>query len=233
MAAALNPDPLTPACRIVSMCENDANYLSDIATIHINIDWTPPLPPLAVNDGLGADTDSSPDFFLRANWLPCDEPNSGIERYWWAAGTTPGGTDVQDWFNNDTPTAFRTRRKYDEEYPRTIYITVKGENRAGLFSDVTSSDGILIPGLRHWWREDQTTPISIQPNPFTTELFISLPEENQPYIVNIYNTTGQLLLNQISATSFNVPTSNYASGLYIIECIDDTGNKIYWKLIKQ
>lgn len=233
MAAALNPDPLTPACRIISMCENDANYLSDVVTADINIDWTPPLPPAVVNDGLGADTDSSPDFFLRANWTACVEPNSGIERYWWAAGTTPGGTDVEDWFNNDTPTAFRTRRKYDEEYPRTIYISVKGENRAGLFSDVTSSDGILIPGLRHWWREAQTTPISIQPNPFTTELFISLPEENQPYIVNIYNTTGQLLLNQISTTSFNVPTSNYASGLYIIECIDNQGNKIYWKLIKQ
>jgi len=69
-------------------------------------DTTPPLAIATVNDGTGADIDTATSAIqLSANWSPSSDPESGIARYWYAIGTSPGATNTVNWTDNATSTA--------------------------------------------------------------------------------------------------------------------------------
>ena len=83
---------------------------------------------------------------LSANWSSATDTHSDIARYWYAIGTTAGGTDVLNftdnaWYDSVVVTGLNLN------YGTTYYFTVKSENGAGLMSGNTSSNGqtVTIP----------------------------------------------------------------------------------------
>src|SRR5690606_8394554 len=96
-----------------------------------NPDVTPPTTG-QVMDGLGADTDhQSETDSLSANWTGFSDAQSGISRYQWAIGTTPGGVDVMKWTNAGNELS-ATMYGLDLECLRTYYIDVRVGVRAGI-----------------------------------------------------------------------------------------------------
>ena len=139
-----NTNPTTPAGRIKSIINDNAGNLSALDYTDINVDWTVPSNVVTINDGNSADIDITYNSnTLNANWTATADVHSDIARYWYAIGTTPGGTDTKNWTDNfwyDTVTASGLTLNYGTTY----YFSVKSENTAGLMSAVTSSDGQLL-----------------------------------------------------------------------------------------
>jgi PKD repeat protein len=131
-----------PVARVKTMIMNELEHFSALDGNELKIDWTPPATVMYVYDGTGADIDTTFDpHQLSANWSSSFYDNSGIDSYWYAIGTTPGGTDVQDWMSNGDDTVVTASGFVALEDNVTYYFTVKAKNGAGLFSDQLSSDG--------------------------------------------------------------------------------------------
>lgn len=110
----------------------------------VTVDSSPPLPG-TVADGTSEDLDVySAGGGLAANWSGFADPGSGVVAYAWAMGTTPGGTDVQDFVDVGMATsAANTTLVVDAR--QTYYVSVRATNGAGL-ATTTSSDGVRIDG---------------------------------------------------------------------------------------
>ena len=107
-------------------------------------DTTAPSNPGSVNDGTGADIAWAASLTqLSANWTASSDVQSGIAKYWYAIGTTAGGTEVAGWTDNGADTSV-TSTGLNLDDAQTYYFTVKAENRAGLQSGVTNSNGQTI-----------------------------------------------------------------------------------------
>ncbi len=131
-----------PVARVKTMIMNELEHFSALDGNELMIDWTPPATVTYVYDGTDADIDTTFDpHQLSANWSSSMDENSGINSYWYAIGTTPGGTDVQDWMSNGTDTVVTASGFVALEDNVTYYFTVKAMNGAGLLSDPVSSDG--------------------------------------------------------------------------------------------
>ncbi len=139
-----NASPLLPSCLINSLVTDVSGNFSAVTQHNVNIDWTSPEDISVVNDGIAADIDTtSSNTQLSANWTQSVDTNSGIVNYWYAIGTTPGNTNIVNWTNNGNSTN-TTHTGLSLNYGTTYYFTVKCENGAGLFSNITSSDGIFV-----------------------------------------------------------------------------------------
>jgi len=133
--------------------ENNAGLLSEIKSSDgVLIDSTPPLAVLVVNDGTGADIDfSSITTRLSSNWSTTTDPESGIKTYWYSVGTSSGLVDILSWTDlgiSLSTTTFGLSLVHNTTY----YVNIRAENNAGVFSEITSSDGILI---------DTTPPVAV------------------------------------------------------------------------
>lgn len=139
-----NLDIFTPSGKIKSIAVDSAYNMSTISSEFADVDWTVPLPIDYINDGLDADiSTTSSNTQLAANWSVTSDPNSGIARYWYAIGTSPGAVDIVDWTDNwyaDTIVHTGLSLTYGETY----YFSVRAENGAGLLSTIISSDGQLL-----------------------------------------------------------------------------------------
>ena len=104
------------------------------------MDTSPPGKPV-VRDGSGTDIAYTPNTHkLSANWDPSSDPESGISRYWYKIGTTPGGSDVIDWIDNGRSTNVTvTRTNLSLVRGETYYFTIKAVNGVGLSSEGTSN----------------------------------------------------------------------------------------------
>ena len=139
-----NDSPLVHAAKVKSIAIDSSNNISSIAEQLVNVDWTPPVSIPSINDGLASDINVfTNNTEISANWLPSSDPNSDLQRYWYAIGTTSGGTDVVGWTDNwinDTV----THSGLNLTEGVTYYFSVFAENGAGLFSDTIYSDGQLL-----------------------------------------------------------------------------------------
>ncbi len=139
-----NLDIFTPSAKIKSIAVDSAYNMSTISSVFTDIDWTIPLPIDYINDGLDADiSTTSSNTQLAANWAVTSDPNSGIARYWYSIGTSPGTVDIVDWTDNwyaDTIVHTGLSLTYGETY----YFSVRAENGAGLLSTIISSNGQLL-----------------------------------------------------------------------------------------
>jgi hypothetical protein len=103
-----------------------------------------PLPIGAVRDGSGSDLDAwYPLTFLQANWDASADPETGIGRYYYAIGTTPGGTETVGWIHNGLNTQV-TAGGLNLTVGTTYYISVKAQNTRGMETPVKISDGITV-----------------------------------------------------------------------------------------
>jgi hypothetical protein len=108
------------------------------------VDTTPPEAPYSVSDGLGNDIAFTGSMnALSAHWDSAGDPESGIKAYWYAIGTTIGGTDVKDYTDNGIRTAV-TVTGLSLAQGETYYFSVKAENGAGLFSPAVASNGQTV-----------------------------------------------------------------------------------------
>ncbi|OGS23713.1 MAG: hypothetical protein A2297_06330 [Elusimicrobia bacterium RIFOXYB2_FULL_48_7] len=111
-------------------------------------DATPPSAPAAVRDGTGVDVDTVAfTTELSANWDAGTDDESGIARYWYAIGTSPGSglgaSDMKPWTDNGQATAMISVGLTLAQNA-TYYVSVKSENGVGLQSSTTSSNGQLV-----------------------------------------------------------------------------------------
>jgi len=219
-----NPNPLTFAAKVKSICADSAGNLSSIFYQNINIDWTAPNAVDTINDGLGADiaiTTSATT--LSANWSASSDPHSGIARYWYAIGTTPGATDVVNWTDNWYSDSV-TVTGLSLVNLQTYYFSVKAEDGAGLLSSVFTSNGQtvqLFAGI------DELTNggVNIYPNPFTNSTTISYTlTKNTAVIISLSDVLGKeiRLLNSTQGAgkqelSINADHLELAKGMYFIK----------------
>jgi spore germination protein YaaH len=140
-----NAAPNSPSAHLYSLALDNANTFSNPASSSLNIDWTAP-GNVAVNDGLAADEDlTASTTTLSANWSASTAGQSTILRYWYQIGTSPLAADVAAATDNGTATSF-TRTDLTLAPGVTYYVTVWGENCAGLLSAQAASDGITVEG---------------------------------------------------------------------------------------
>lgn len=181
-----NPNPLQPAGKIKSICQDSAGNLSPIFYHDVNVDWTPPSNITTVNDGPGADinlvytTDS-----LRANWSNALDSNSAVVRYWYSIGTAPGSTNTIGWTSNWAATAV-TANSLVLAHNTFYYFNIKAENGAGLFSSVTSSNGQKVDttngGTVSLKEQLPAGGFVIYPNPFSDNITIRFNLEQKSAI---------------------------------------------------
>ena len=104
----------------------------------ILLDLTPPSRPAVTDTGRYWGYKSS----IWGTWTS-DDPESGIAEYQMSVGTSAGATDVGDWISVGNRTAY-TRTGLHLTDGVTYYINIKAKNGAGQWSQVGSSDGVLI-----------------------------------------------------------------------------------------
>ncbi|MEI6914772.1 MAG: PQQ-binding-like beta-propeller repeat protein, partial [Armatimonadota bacterium] len=110
----------------------------------IRVDRSPPSTPVVADEG---DTTASGDS-LSATFT-ANDPQGGIADYFYAIGTTSGGTDVVP-FTSAGVTGQVTRTGLTLNPGITYYFAVKAKNRAGLWSPVGVSDGIMYISSITW-----------------------------------------------------------------------------------
>ncbi len=138
-----NPNSSTPVANIRSIVIDQANNWSTVTNDMINVDWTTPA-TVTVNDGLSTDIDVfNINNEISGNWTTSTDSHSGIAKYEYAVGTSPGATNTINWTNNGTSNSF-TATGLNLTYNTTYYISIRTTNGAGLVSTVTSSDGQLL-----------------------------------------------------------------------------------------
>jgi hypothetical protein len=104
-------------------------------------------PPVGgrVGDGSTGDLVSQVDRgSISANWFGFGDPESGISRYHWAIGTSPGATDVMPFTDVGSATT-ASATQLSLETGATYYATVRATNGAGQ-SVIATSNGVLVEG---------------------------------------------------------------------------------------
>ncbi len=152
------------AGKISSIIINKSNVLSNEASANVNIDFWGPYGVSTVNDGTAADIDAQGNLTqISANWTSTTDVNNTISSYYYAVGTTAGGTNIVTWTSAGTALSV-TKTGLALTNGTTYYVSVKARNSAGLYSVVKTSDGILV---------SVTTPVaSVSISPSNSELYL-------------------------------------------------------------
>ncbi|MES2139929.1 MAG: peptidoglycan DD-metalloendopeptidase family protein [Bacteroidota bacterium] len=203
-----NSGPPLAAGKVESIVTDSAGNLSPLVSIPVDVDWTAPSTVAFINDGSGADiatTYSTNE--LKANWSPSSDPNSGIVKYHYSIGTTPGDTNLVASTDNfmqmiaiNTPLPLVLNQLY--------YFNVRSENGAGLFSSIASSNGQMVV-LNTTSIEEEITVLGLNlyPNPFnnTAALDYTLTRSEKVQL-GLYDVLGKEI---VSLKNENQATGNH------------------------
>ncbi len=219
-----NISPQSPACLILSVVTDSSNNVSAIDSAYVNIDWTMPTTVATVNDGLNADIDTAFDITqLSANWIMSTDSNSGIAAYYYCLGSTPGSSDIIPWMNNSTSTDF-TESGLSLNYGITYYVSVVALNNAGLSSDTTISDGVLLLNPSFIFStENFETDLLIYPVPANDKVLILINNHNITSSPEIFDVYGEKLFVPAIKRANNLWEFNLksvADGLYVVRIKD-------------
>jgi len=215
-----NFNPATPSAKINSVVVDANNNLSTIVTENENIDWTPPSNILLVNDSLLNDIDTLYiNTQLSANWQASNDINSDVAEYWYSIGTSQNDSNTVNWTNNLLNLSF-TNTGLTLSNGTLYYVNARAINGAGLFSSVTSSDGILILDPNNIY-ENKSNYIYIYPNPANTKLIINCTKSNilinNIHIVNIQGSNAKLSNIRFINGSYIIDVSDLPNGIYMLE----------------
>ncbi|XP_071123054.1 uncharacterized protein [Mytilus edulis] len=128
----------------VTAC-NTADMCTTVTSDGVIIDNSAPVAG-KVQDGTGfIDTEyQSMTTYISAKWYGFDDPQSGLEKYAWRAGTTKGGTDIiPATVLHLTETAAIYNTSLGLPLNQRIFVTVRAYNKVGLWSESTSN-GFLV-----------------------------------------------------------------------------------------
>lgn len=237
-----NPDPLTFAGKIKSICSDSAYNLSTIDYNDLNIDWTPPATIDTVRDGTGADINiTNSKTTLSANWNDSNDPNSGIAQYWYCVGTTPGDSNTVAWTSNmvaDTVTVNGLNLTQGQFY----YFTVKVIDGAGLVSIKKSSNGQKVDTLSGTtavkYLTAGTDGLYLYPNPATGSVtIIYAVQESGAVTLQITDLAGNIVreekgMKTVGKHEQYFDLENLAKGVYFARLYTSSGQKNL-RLIKE
>jgi N-acetyl-anhydromuramyl-L-alanine amidase AmpD len=142
-SATYTPSAVSDGTYYLRLCTKDnvgqtaAKWMS---AFEFKYDTTAPDAPVVTDDGDFNGSTSK----LHAMWIAIDN-ESGIAEYQYAVGTSAGATDVVDWTSaeNDMEANIAIPEP-GLQLGQTYFISVKAKNKAGLWSEVGSSDGIVL-----------------------------------------------------------------------------------------
>jgi len=225
-----NPNPSTPSGKVKSIVRDSANNFSTVAAQDVNVDWTPPTNVTLLNDGTGADADTTFNGTqLSNNWSASSDPNSGINLAEYAIGTSSGATNIVNWTGNLTDTTV-TKTGLSLVSGTTYYTSVRTTNHAGLVSGVVTSDGILYlstaTGVKNYGA--LTGNLNAYPNPFNgmTNVNYTLTENASVKFILVDVLGRQLLVtetgNQAAGTHqlvLDAASLSLAKGIYFLHLV--------------
>ena len=107
----------------------------------ITVDATPPAKPVVTDDGAYTEDHTK----IHASWSSSDA-ESGIAKYEYSIGTTPGAADVVAWKDAAFATS-ATETGLSLQQGAVYYVNVRAYNNLGVASDIGSSDGILVDSV--------------------------------------------------------------------------------------
>lgn len=218
MVRYCNINPYTPACRIKSIILDHVGLFSNSAETNVNIDYTPPIAPLYVNDYDNAgngDTDTLFGVSGTGNYVICSsaiDANSGIEMYYFNMGAYC--KDDSNW--PFTPEADTTGNVGPFLSNGNYYSFVFAVNGAGLFSDTTCSDGIYYELISNM--SDATIDnLIIFPNPAESIINIHHPNLCGDQLI-VYSANGTTIytIPHIEGDIIQIDIESYAEGVYLI-----------------
>ncbi len=222
-----NFSPLQPACLILSVVTDSANNFSDIDSAFVGIDTTQPDNINIVEDGLSSDIDTTFDATqLSANWTISLDDNSDISAYFYCIGSTPGADDAVPWINNGNTTIF-TETGLSLSYGNIYYVSVAAMNGAGLMSDTTISDGILLlnPSFisENGNSEEDFTIYPVPANDVIWVFVKSKKNTTQPGIFDYSGKQVSVAITKVSAGLWQVNLKTLAGGMYFVRVKTQTG----------
>jgi PKD repeat protein len=205
----------TVAGKIKSIVQDNADNLSNIALCDVYVDYTPPISPSYVWDGIDYDLDTISTYPITTKWGQAQDPNSGIHHYEVCLGRYPGDNSIINWTNVGLNNNFAfnpPNLTFDSIY----YISVKTINNAGL-NTITSSDGFVFtnpfPIFIDFSASDTLLPLSN-----ATVHFFQLCQNVNSYIWDFGDGIGSLEPNPIHTYT--------APGYYTVKLIGcNTQNK--------
>lgn len=235
-----NPNPTTFSGKVKSICADSVGNLSTIFAENINVDWTPPSAVDTVNDGLGADIVNTNSLTtLSANWSSSSDTNSSVTHYWYAIGTTPGGTDIvnytDNWFNQSV-----TVNGLSLVNGQPYFVSVKAENGAGLQSVATSSNGqtVQFVGIDE---KTASANLTVYPNPFSGNARITYQLSNASKVkITLTDVLGKELMlytnpEQAAGKHDVMLNSNelqLAEGMYFVKLETNKGQNFVKIIVK-
>jgi hypothetical protein len=214
-----NPDPATFSAKVKSICSDSAYNLSAIDYNNINVDWTPPQAIDSIRDGLGADINvTTSTTQLSANWSQSFDVNSGIAKYWFCIGTTPGDSNVVGWTSN-MDSLNVTATGLSLTVGQWYYFSVKAENGAGLQCAKIISNGqqvVATTGINKFVAGNQQ--FAIYPNPTSDLLNVVVSSALETYQeLMVYDMIGNLVLkSEIENQKNIIDVSNLSTGVYFV-----------------
>lgn len=230
-----NPSPTTPAGRIRSIANDAVGNISAIDAQDVNVDWTAP-PAATVNDGITTnDIDTTFDNGqLSFNFPTLTDPNSGISKYSYAIGTTPGGSDTYTWTDSiggDTKTITGIYIVNNTIY----YASVTATNAVGMTSVVNTSDGQLYLGITKVHPLlASTNELLVWPNPAnkTDKINIRLTSTiSQRATIQLVTEQGQIIKTitpQINVGENNLTFDNtLLQGIYLLKINTNNSNTVH------
>ncbi|KAK3101031.1 hypothetical protein FSP39_000383, partial [Pinctada imbricata] len=141
---------------------NTADMCTSVTSDGVIMDISPPTMGVVQDGTTSNDIEyQSVQTYIGAKWYGFVDPQSGMYKYQWRVGTTPGGDDLMAPVDiHLTQVTAKPNLNISLPEGNRIYITVRGFNKAGLYTDATS-DGFLI---------DTSTP-AITSGPTFSSLF--------------------------------------------------------------
>jgi len=135
------------------------------------VDLNSPADVPYVNDGTAAELDYVPSAnALSANWGASASP--GISKYFYAIGTTPGGTGfTAGWV--DAGLTYAVTRSGAFLEGTTYYFSVKARNSFGYESSPVSSDGQLVDVTSPTARIEISSTLPARPGVFSAKLIVT------------------------------------------------------------
>ena len=107
------------------------------------IDYWPPPPPLALNDGPAADLDATPvGTSLSANWSAVTDLGYGVSRFEYMLNSSVRG-DIVPWTSNGTSTAV-TIDPVTMDAGEIFYFSVRAIDYYGNVGESLTSDGVIV-----------------------------------------------------------------------------------------
>ncbi|MGD9641652.1 MAG: lectin like domain-containing protein [Elusimicrobiales bacterium] len=178
------------------------------------VDTQSPADVAYVHDGTEGDIDYVRSLTtLSAYWA--ESPSEGIDRYEYAIGTTPGGTQTVGWTSTGLNT-YVTRSGLTLAQATTYYFSVKAHNTGGFYSTPTTSDGQKTDTLNPSAKVEVVTTLPARTGLFTAKLIVTeanpLPAAPQLRFVTSTGLMVPLSLTFLTGSTWSV--SGYIESYY-------------------